>query len=389
MAILVKFGGRHKGIEAISVVLDSPLGLSFAVPGEFMSSQAQSDLTRTTLVVLIIGVLIVGSLWTMLPFLGALIWATTIVVATWPLLLMVQRRVGGSRAIATVVMTVVILVIFVVPFWLAIGILLDAATQGVEVARTYLSTGLGPPPAWVNKVPWIGGRIAEKWQELAAGGPELLVETVRPHVRAAGAWVLAVTGGFGSAFLHFLLTVIIAAILYSNGEVAAKGLLKFARRLDPQRGEQTIHLAGKAIQSVALGVIVAALVQALLAGIGLWAAGVPRPGLLTAVIFVLGIAQLGAILILLPAAIWLYSAGHIAWAIALAVWMLVVTALDGVLKPILIRQGVDLPLILIFAGVIGGLVAFGVVGLFIGPVILAVTYTLLQSWTSENKSGAS
>ena len=181
--------------------------------------------------------------------------------------------------------------------------------------------------------------------------------------------------------------MIIAAILYSKGEVAAGGVLKFARRFGHKRGEEVVLLAGQAIRGVALGVIVTAIVQSLMAGLGLWVAGVPRPGLLIAVMFVLGVAQLGPLPVLLPAVIWLYWSGSVGWAVALFVWMIIVGALDNVLRPILIRRGVDLPLLLIITGVIGGLIAFGVIGLFIGPVILAVTYTLLQSWINENGRG--
>ncbi len=354
-----------------------------------MNPQSQNDLARTTLVVLFIGLLIVGSLWTMLPFLGALIWATTIVVATWPLLLLVQRTVRGNRTLATVLMTAVALTIFIVPFWFAIGALVDAGVQGADLARTYYTTGLGPPPDWLTRVPWVGERIAAEWRELAAGGPELLVATVRPYVGSVATWLLSVTGGFGMVLVHFLLTIVIAAILYSNGETAANGVLKFARRFGYERGEQIVHLAGQAIRGVALGVIVTAIVQSLLAGLGLWVSGVPRPALLTAVIFVLGVAQLGPLLVLLPAVIWLYWSGNVGWAAALFVWMIIVGSLDNILRPILIRRGVDLPLLLIITGVIGGLIAFGVVGLFIGPVILAVTYTLLQSWINEGNRSAS
>jgi predicted PurR-regulated permease PerM len=137
------------------------------------------------------------------------------------------------------------------------------------------------------------------------------------------------------------------------------------------------------VRGVALGVIVTALVQSIIAGIGLWLAGVPRPGLLLGVIFVLSVAQLGPLPVLLPAIIWLYWSGNPVWGTVLIVFALVVAVVDNVLKPVLIRRGVDLPILLIVAGVIGGLIAFGVVGLFIGPVILAVTYTLLESWVRE------
>ena len=350
-----------------------------------MNPQAPYDLTRITLIVLIIGVLIAGSLWTLLPFLSALIWATTIVVATWPLLLRVQRVAGDRRWIATAVMLGVMLAIFVVPFWLAVGKLLAAAAQGVELVRAFLAQGLAPPPEWIERLPLVGDKVAAKWRELAAGGPEAITQTVRPYARSAATWVLSVTGGLGRVVVHFILTVVIAGILYSQGELAAEGVLMFARRIGRERGERAVRLAGQAIRGVALGVIVTALVQSLFAGLGLWVSGVPRPGILLAVIFVLGIAQIGPLPVLLPAVIWLYWSGSVGWASALLVWTVFVGALDNFLRPVLIRRGVDLPLLLIIPGVIGGLISFGVVGLFIGPVVLAVTYTLLESWIREDK----
>jgi predicted PurR-regulated permease PerM len=234
----------------------------------------------------------------------------------------------------------------------------------------------------------VGARIAARWRELAAGGPDAVIETVRPYASSAAAWVFSITGGLGMMVVHFILTVIIAAILYLHGEIAAKGVLSFAHRIGQEEGERAVRLAGQAVRGVALGVIVTALVQSLLAGLGLWVSGVPRPGLLLAIMFVLGVAQLGPIPVLLPAVIWLYWSGNVGWAIALLVWTVLVGALDNILRPVLIRRGVDLPLLLIIAGVIGGLIGFGVVGLFIGPVILAVTYTLLESWVRNDKAGA-
>ena len=353
-----------------------------------MQTQAQPDLTRIFLVILIIAVLIVGSLWTLLPFLGGIIWAATIVVATWPLMLRVQRLAAGKRAVATAVMTIVMLAIFIVPFALAVGMLLEAAVEGAELVRAAVTVGLKPPPTWVTDLPWVGPRIAERWSELAAGGPDAIAETLRPFVRSTAAWALSLTGGFGIVIIHFLLTVIIAAILYANGEAAARGVLMFAHRLAKERGERTMRLAGQAVRGVALGVIVTALAQSIIAGIGLWLVGAPRPGLLLAIIFVLCVAQLGPIPVLLPVIIWLFWSGSVGWGIALIVIAVIVAIVDNVLKPLLIRRGVDLPLLLIIAGVIGGLIGFGVIGLFIGPVILAVTYTLLESWVREDAASA-
>jgi predicted PurR-regulated permease PerM len=349
-----------------------------------MQSRSQHDLTRTLLLILIIAALIAGSLWTLRPFLSALIWAATIVVATWPLLLFVERRIGGRRSAATALMTIVVLAIFVVPFGLAVTVLLNAAIEGVELVRAVTREGLPAPPSWLASIPLVGGRLAARWQELAAGGPEAVTELLRPVVLSTASWAVSVTGGFTLVAVHFLMTVVLAAILYSSGETAARGVIMFACRIGTERGERAVRLAAQAVRGVALGVIVTALVQSTIAGVGLWLAGVQRPGLLFAVIFVLCVAQLGPLPVLVPAIIWLFWTGSVGWSIALAVLTVVVALTDNILKPLLIRRGVNLPLLLIIAGVIGGLIGFGVVGLFIGPVLLAVTFTLLEAWVRED-----
>jgi predicted PurR-regulated permease PerM len=187
----------------------------------------------------------------------------------------------------------------------------------------------------------------------------------------------------GGMLLQFLMVVAFSAILYSNGEVAARGVRRFGRRLAAQRGEDSVILAGQAIRAVALGVGATAVVQTLLAALGLIVAGVPFAGFLSAVILLLCIAQLGPALILFPAVGWMFWTDQNAWGTALLAWSVVVTLLDNFLRPVLIKKGADLPLLLIFAGVIGGLLGFGLIGLFVGPVVLAVTYTLLEAWIED------
>jgi len=346
------------------------------------------DLTRTFLVILILAALLVASLWTLKPFLSALIWATTIVVATWPLLVGVERLMGGHRTPAVALMTIVIAAVFVVPFGMAVAVLLDLVVQGVELTRGALERGLPPLPHWLVSIPWLGPNLDAQWRELVARGPEGVADALRPFARSAAGWAAAVTGGAGVVAVHFILTVVLAAILYSKGEVAAGGVVRFARRIGGDRGEQTVRLAAQAARGVALGVVVTALVQSLIAGVGLWVSGVPRAGVLLAITFVLCVAQLGPLPVLLPAVIWLFWTGSVGWGAALAVCTVFVALIDNVLKPVLIRRGVDLPLLLLIAGVIGGLIGFGIVGLFIGPVILAVTYTLLEAWMAEKTEPA-
>jgi len=182
--------------------------------------------------------------------------------------------------------------------------------------------------------------------------------------------------------VQLLLVAAISAILWTHGETAADGVRRFFHRLAGQRGARMVVLAGQAIRSVALGIVITAVVQSVAGGIGLAVTGVPLAGVLTAVMLILGIAQLGPAPVLIPAVIWQFMNGRATPGVVLLVWTVVVTLMDNFIRPILIRRGVDLPLLLILAGVIGGLLAFGVIGLFVGPVLLAVTYTLVSEWVA-------
>jgi predicted PurR-regulated permease PerM len=336
--------------------------------------------------VLCIGALIVGAFWVMSPFLGALTWATMMVVATWPVLLRVQAALWGRRGLAVAVMTIVLLLVLIVPLYVgAVRIVENVDKIGV-LTTWVVGLASSAPPEWVAEVPLVGARAARTWNEFAAAGPDAISEQLTPHVRAITGWLLGEAGSLGSMLVQFLLTVGIAAILYTQGEAAVALLRSFARRVGGVQGDKSVQLAGEAIQAVALGVVVTAMVQSTLAGLGLAVAGVPFAGVLTALIFVLCVAQLGPGLVFIPAIAWMYWQGDSAWATALVVWAVPVTALDGVLRPYLIRMGADLPLMLILPGVIGGLIAFGVLGLFIGPVLLAVGYTLLSAWLDEGET---
>jgi predicted PurR-regulated permease PerM len=344
----------------------------------------RSDLTRTTLAVLFVAGLIAACFWIMRPFLPAVIWATTLVVATWPLMLRVQQRLWNRRGLAVAVMTFALLLVFVVPFWLAITTIIDNFDRIVEWGTSLKSFKLPPPPAWLGGIPLFGERAAQFWESAAASGVEPLVAKAAPYAGDAASWFVAALGGLGIVFVQFLLTVAIAAIMYAGGERAASIAQRFGHRLAGERGQQSVLLAGQAIRSVALGVVVTAVVQSVLGGIGIALAGVPFAAVLTAIMFMLCIAQLGPLLVLVPVVIWLYWSGESGWGTFVLVWTIVVGSLDSILRPLLIRKGAHLPLVLLLAGVVGGLIAFGLVGIFLGPVVLAVGYTLLQSWMAED-----
>jgi predicted PurR-regulated permease PerM len=308
-----------------------------------------------------------------------------IVVATWPLMLGAQARLWGRRGLAVGVMTLALLLVFFIPFTLAIAAIVQNAEQIIDWARSLGTATLGPPPEWLGRIPAVGQRLAEFWQDLAAGGREGLAARLAPYAGKFVAWFVNQAGSVGMMLVHFLLTVVLAAILYAGGETAAGGVRRFANRLAGRQGEEAVILAGRAVRGVALGVVVTAMVQAVLGGVGLAAAGVPFASVLTAVMFILSIIQVGPVPVLLPAVGWLYWSGHPVAGTLLLVWTIVAGNLDNVLRPILIRKGADMPMLLILAGSIGGLIAFGIIGLFIGPVILAVTYTLLTAWVEGEK----
>ena len=343
----------------------------------------RGDLTRSVLAVLLIVILISASFWILSPFLLSIIWAAMIVVATWPMMLKLQKRLR-SRAIAVAIMSGAMVLIFVVPLALAVQTLVANSDTIMVWLRNLATAPIPPAPEWFARIPLVGAKLAEGWASLAAAGKEGLIARLAPHAAATAKWLAEGLGGFGIFSVQFLLTVIVAVVLYINGEAARAGLIGFGRRLAGERGESVVILAGQAIRAVALGVVVTALAQTVLAGLGLAVAGIPFAGLLTGVILLLCIAQLGPVLVLVPAVIWLFWNDQTGWGTALLVWTIGVGAMDNVLRPLLIRKGADLPLLLIFAGVIGGLLSFGIVGLFVGPVVLAVTYTLLREWMSEH-----
>jgi predicted PurR-regulated permease PerM len=345
-------------------------------------AEQRRELTRSVLAILLIAVLIGAAFWILRPFLLALVWAMTIVVATWPMLLKLQTRLK-RRALAVIVMSGAMVLIFVVPIVLTIQTIADHTDTITRWAHSLATASIPPPPDWVNKIPLVGTKAAEQWAALAAASRDELAGRLAPYAADAAHWIAGAMGGVGVLAIQFLLTVVITVILYTRGEAAREALIRFGRRLAGARGENVIILAGQAIRAVALGVVVTALVQTILAGLGLWIAGIPFAGLLTAVVLILCIAQLGPLIVLVPSVIWLFWTDQTGWGTALLVWSVIVGMLDNILRPILIRKGADLPLLLIFAGVIGGLISFGIIGLFVGPVVLAVCYTLLNEWVSE------
>jgi predicted PurR-regulated permease PerM len=294
----------------------------------------------------------------------------------------VQRVLWGRRGLAVVVMTLLLILCFIVPLVLALGSILGHTDDIAGWLRSIATWSVPPPPDWVARLPF-GPKLTERWAEVAAAGTEGLSTWVMPYGRQIVRWVAGTIGDIGLLMVQFLLVAVFAAILYASGETAADATRRFARRLAGAPGEHSARLAVSAVRGVALGIVVTALIQTGLAALGLAVAGVPFAMVLSAFVFVLCIAQLGPAPVLLGSVVYEYwTFGH-GWGTALLLWSLAVAGIDNILRPMLIRRGANLPLLLVFIGVIGGLFAFGIIGIFIGPVVLAISYSLLVDWVNS------
>jgi predicted PurR-regulated permease PerM len=349
-------------------------------------AENQNDITRRVLAVLFIVTLIGSSIWIVRPFIGAIVWAVTIVVATWPVMTAVQAGLWGKRSLAVTVMALLLLCVLVVPLTLAVGTIVSNVDDIVAWTKSLAAFETPSPPAWVINLPLVGPRAAELWQQVAAVGMQDVAARAGPYLGLVIKWLVDQLGNIGVLIVEFLLTIILAAAMYANGERATARIVRFGRRLGGAGGENAVRLAGQTIRAVALGVVVTAIAQAVFSGLGLVIAGVPFAGVLTAAMLLLSIAQIGVIPVLACAVAWLYWTGASGWGTFLLVWTIIAGTMDNFLRPILIKKGADLPLLLVFAGVIGGLLAFGLIGIFVGPVVLAVADTLLSAWIDGDGS---
>jgi len=306
-----------------------------------------------------------------------------IVISTWPLMLAAQQRLEGKRTLATTIMIFILFLIFIVPLLLAISTIVDNTDEIMAWLQSASTFERPTPPAWLSSIPLLGPKLVDRWNTLSASNKDDLFARVMPYMGDLVRWFAGQVGNVGMLLIHFLLTLVLSAVLYLNGENAAAAIRRFGKRLAGNRGEQSVQLAAQAIRAVALGVVGTALIQAAMAWLGFVIAGVPQAVLLTALCFFFAVVQVGAVPVMLIVVVWLYYSVGPGWAIGMLIWSGAVGVLDNILRPLLIRRGANLPLLLIFAGVIGGLIAFGIIGLFVGPVVLAVTYTLLTAWIAD------
>lgn len=339
------------------------------------------DLPQIVFTLLFMGIAVIACFWVIQPFIMGFAWASMVVIATWPLMIRIQRWLWGHRSLAVIVMTLLLLLVFIIPVALLVNSLLDNSAPLLAL----ISSGnlRMPTLEWLDNLPLVGDRLYFAYHNLIAGGGTALLSKLQPYIGRTTGFFVAQAGYFGRFMLHLGLMLLFSALLYWRGEQVVRGIRHFAFRLAARRGDAAVLLAAQAIRAVALGVVVTALVQGVLGGIGLAVSGIPYATILTVLMILSCLVQLGPLTVLIPAIIWLYWTGDTTWGTVLLVWSCLVATLDNVLRPMLIRRGADLPLLLILSGVIGGLIAFGMIGLFIGPVVLAVSYRLVSVWIHE------
>jgi predicted PurR-regulated permease PerM len=341
----------------------------------------RSDRILTSLALVLLGV---GCLVVLRPFLSALLWAAILASTSWPALLRLDRVFGGRRLLSATAMTVLVTLALLGPVVAAaVGLADDVAELG-KVGRTWISEGLPDPPAWVAELPLVGQSIHGYWQQFAHDG-ERLVEELGRLAEPARATALAAGKALGEGVIDIGLSVFLAFFFYLHGEALAERLRVALERLAGTQARYLTNVARGTVAGVIFGILGTALAQAVLAATGFAIAGVPGAVLLGGATFFLSLVPVGPPLVWGGAAIWLFQQGETGWAIFVAAWgFFLVSTVDNVIKPFIISRGSRLPFAIVFLGVLGGVLAFGVIGAFLGPTLLALGYRLVAEWTGDD-----
>jgi predicted PurR-regulated permease PerM len=318
------------------------------------------------------------------PFLTIAIWSVILAVALYPLYDRIVRVLGGRRRLAAVLLTLICLLVVIGPAsWLLIGLIDGVRTLSERI--DFAALVLPQPREWVKQWPLIGDQLYQLW-DFAANNVREALTNVAPYLRPVGAGLLGIATEAGMGVLMFFIAIIVAGFLYSPAPILADAIQGLARRLDADRGPEFTALAAATIRTVSRGVIGISALQAFFAGVGFMAAGIPGASLLTSAVLVLGIIQIGPSILIIPLIIWSWMAMETTAAVLFTAYMIPVNLMDNVLRPLVMGRGLNTPMLVILIGVIGGAISYGITGLFLGPIILAVIWELLMAWIRETRS---
>ena len=348
---------------------------------------SSSDQTTTIIELAIrLGVLALLLYWSFLlvqPFISIVIWSAVLTVALYPIFEWISFRLGGRRRLAATLTTILSLLVIIGPAtWLALGLIDSFRAISDQLDLSILRI---PPPAnSVKEWPLIGEPIYQFW-ELASTNFSAALAKIVPQLKPLGGRLLRVGADTGLGTIKFLVSIVIAGFLFLPAPAIVGAVKRLARRLNPARGEEFADQAAATIRAVSRGVIGISVLQALLAGIGLMAAGIPQASLITFAVLVFGILQIGPSVVLIPVIIWSWTLLDSTTALLFTGYMVPVNLLDNILRPIVMGRGLKTPMLVILIGVIGGTLAYGITGLFLGPIILAVIWELLVAWIRESE----
>lgn len=330
--------------------------------------------------------LLVACLWVVAPFLTALFWAAVLAFATWPVMRRLTRLLGGNSTLAASLLTGLWVLLVAIPLvWLGLNIA-DYIREGTELAKNYRVTGMPSEPAWLERVPLFGERLQELWHTLDEQG-EAYLATIKPYLGQVGNWLLGRSASIAVGILELALSLFLVFFFYRDGPRLAHFVRSLVQRIMQERTGHYIELVAGTVRRVVNGVIGTAMAQAIVAFIGFSIAGVPGAIVLSALIFGLSIIPMGPPLVWAPVTAWLFFQESYGMGVFMLFWgFVVISSVDNILKPYLISRGGNLPLIVVLMGVFGGIIAFGFMGIFLGPVLLAVAYSLVSDWINCSES---
>jgi predicted PurR-regulated permease PerM len=332
----------------------------------------------------VLAVIVVGCYFVLQPFLSAMLWAFILCCATWPVFLRVRKLARGSDGWASLMMTLAIAAVVLAPFVIVGVSLADNAAELLEGGKRLVAEGPPEPPEWVGKLPLIGSRAEAYWASFAHDKTRLLSE-LKNYIDPLRNFAIASGEVLARGIMQLALSVFIAFFVYRDGEAMTRRLMATIVRIFGERGRHLATLATNTMRGVVYGILGTALIQGILVAVGFALAGVPAAPLFGLATFFLSPLPIGPPLIWLPAALWLFNHGSTGWAIFMLVWgVAVVSSVDNVIKPLIISRGSNMPFILVMLGVLGGVVAFGFIGVFLGPTLLAIGYALLGDWSKES-----
>ncbi|MCG6877851.1 MAG: AI-2E family transporter [Deltaproteobacteria bacterium] len=317
------------------------------------------------------------------PFIQIFVWGIIIAIAVFPGYRWMNSALGGRKKIAAVLLTLLLLVIIVIPCVMFAASLVETAEK-LSASISEGSLRIPKPPETIKSWPAIGQTLHSFWS-LSSENLTAAVKEIAPHLKVVGVWLLNTAAGAGFALVSFFVAILIAGVLLANSEQGVRMARAIAARLAGDRGDEFVNMSGATVRSVARGILGVAMIQAILAGLGCLAVGVPGAGLWALLVLILAVVQLPTFIILAPIAVYAFYTTGTVPAVLFAIWNLFVGGCDSFLKPLLMGRGVDVPMLVVFIGAIGGFILNGIIGLFIGAIILSLGFKLFELWLSKNE----